>query len=307
MPVFRVTTGYGQANMGWSETWWTANNDAPALLTTINKQMALRKAMLWDYDYFVGLRIAEEGARRKSQFFPAGTRWWDAGGGNLLIPANGSRTGTALATRADQVRAALQLRVSYGSGRQTLRYLVGVPDSISATEPATDDLTGDPAWIAAYTAWRDAIRDDDWQIKARTPSPTSPERLIRSIGLQTAEPGLIGVGVLTGETLSVQPGDRVHIRGQNRKPSSADRRTMNGVWVIDSINSTLISGQVIYYLRNSEGIDPTQFRYLGTVQKVEYSYQDITSIHVHRVGIHKRGRPFGSPRGRRLMRRTLDP
>lgn len=307
MAVFRITTGYGQANMGWSETWWSPDASPAVVLGLMNKQMALRKAMLWTYDYFVGVRIAEEGSRRKSQFFPAGNRDWPDAGGQLLIPSTGSRTGTALATRADQVRAALQLRLTYGTGYQTLRYLVGIPDSISATEPVTDDLAGDPAWVAAYTAWRDAIRGDNWQLKVRARGEAAPEENVASIQVQTAAPGLIGIGVAVDDAISAPPGSRVHVRGQRKKPSVPDQRTMNGIWVVDSVNTTLVADQVIYFLRNSEGIDPTQFRYLGTIQRVLYTFNDITDVHVHRVGIHKRGRPFGSPRGRRLTRRTLDP
>lgn len=306
MPVYRITTGYGQANMGWSETWWISG-DAPAVVGTLNKELTLRAQMLWDYDYFIGVRIATEGSRRKSIYLPAGTRFWPESGTNVIIPATGARTGTGLATRADQVRAAMQLRVTYAGGLQTLRYLVGVPDSISSTEPATDDLAGNPDWVQKYQAWRDAIVNDGWMIKALERAPGQPEPLIRSMQLQEAAPGLVGVGVLTGETIGAVPGDRVHIRGQRKKPSAHDKRTMNGVWVVDSVNTTLVTGQVIYFLRNSEGIDPTQFRYLGTVQKQAYVFADVTAINVHRVGIHKRGRPFGSPRGRRLTHASLDP
>lgn len=304
MPVYRITTGYGQANMGWTETLWSPADTAPAVAAKLNKILTARAQMLWTVHSFIGVRIAEEGSRRKSVFLPAGPRFWEPAGTNIIIPARGARTGLGAATRPDQLRAVMQLRVTYGAGLSTLRYLSGIPDSISATEPATDDLTGDPAWVAAFSAFLGNVIQDGWQLKVL--DPAQPERAIRSVPLQESAPGLVGVGVLTGETIAALPGDRVHIRGQRKKHSATDKRTMNGQWVVDSVNTTLTTGQVVYFLRNSQGIDPTGFQLLGTVQKVAKTFADITAINVHRVGIHKRGKPFASPVGRRSTRASLD-
>jgi hypothetical protein len=304
MPVYRITTGFSQANMGWSETWWTPDAEAPAVADLLNKELSLRAQMLWKIHSFIGVRIAQEGTRRKSVFLPAGNRFWPPSGTSIIIPATGARTGMAAGTRPDQLRAVVQLRISYGAGLSTLRYLSGVPDSITSTEPATDDFQGDPAWVGAYGAWKESIMADGWQIKVL--DPAQPERAIRSLPLQQSAPGLVGIGVLTGESLSALPGDRIHIRGQRKKHSATDRRTMNGMWVVDSVNTTLTTGQVVYFLRNSEGIDPSGFQLLGSAQRVARTYADITSINVHRVGIHKRGRPFGTPVGRRSTRQSLD-
>lgn len=306
MPTYRTKMGYGQNNIGWSETWWLTG-EAPGVANVINQMMIYRAEMLWDTDYWVGVSVAQEGSRRKSQFFPAGTRYWTAAGKNLIIPTRGTQTGTSAAKRQDQVRAALQLRLQFNGGYSTLRYLCPVADGLTTTEGVPDDLQGNPAWVEAFNQWREFMVTSGAQIKGLIPAPDNPERTIRNMYLQEAAPGLIGVGVLTADALDLTTSARVHIRGQKKKPSNPDQRTMNGVWVVDSVNTTQVSGQVIYYLRNTEGIDPTSFRFLGTVQVEKKTFYDVESLTVHRAGIHKRGRPFGSPRGRRLTRRTLDP
>lgn len=303
MPVYRITTGYGQANMGWSESWYSPDDEAPAIAPKLNALLMARAKLLWDVHSFIGVRIAQVGSRRKSIYLPAGQRFWNAAGQNVIIPPKGLKTGAGQSTRPDQLRVAMQLRVTYGTGFQTLRYLAGIPDSISATEPVTDDLQGDKQWVNDFANYLGLLIGDGWQINAL--DQTNQERTIRSITLQEAAPGLVGVGVLTGETLAAQPGDRVHIRGMTVNPCLANRKTLNGVWVVDTVNTTLTTGQVVYFLKGTQGTDITRFRFLGSIQKVGKAFADITAINVHRVGIHRRGKPFASPVGRRKTRACL--
>lgn len=309
MPTYRITQMLGQANIGWSETWWLTRSTASAALPIIQQELTNRRDMMWDIQYWTGVRIAQEGLKRQSQPFLPGTSFWKDAGANIVVPAVGSIPfSDSVDVAPDQVRATLQLRCQFDVGRTSLRYLSGVPDFVTRTEPRTFQLGGaGTAWVGRYEAWRNNLIANGWALRAKVVHPTNPERPIQDMVLQAAEPGYVGVSVLTGDALSLPPDNRVWIKGQRRKPSATDKRTMNGTWVVSSVNPTLISGRVVYFLRNSQGIDPEQFRFLGTVQAAQYGFYPVTDIRIYKAGIHKRGRPSGAPVGRRKSRASLDP
>lgn len=305
MAVYKLTLTWNQSVMGVSETYYTNDIAGSVVVDRINEFLIKRYALLWNVHETVGLRISVYGSRRASLFFPPGNRKFPGTDKVLIIPSQGALTGAGLQTRPDQLRAVIQMLWMFGDNKQTIRYLSGIPDTVSATEPGTDDLTGNPQWVANFYAWRQWILDHGWQIRARTVPPTDPEFPAANLVVQQAAPGLLGVVVATALTPNFIPGDKAHLRGF--RPSKTSCSSINGIWFVDSVNTTLVPDHTVIWLRGSAGIDPNSQKTLGTIQRVKFTLFPVSYIGVYRVGIHKRGRPSPAPRGRRLVRRSLVP
>ena len=76
----------------------------------------------------------------------------------------------------------------------------------------------------------------------------------------------------------------------------------NKTWIIDGTEVDTPNAQRTIWLRGTEGFDPTTFLTLGKIRAVQYAFTVPTWYEPIRVGIHKRGKPFGSPVGRRPIR-----
>lgn len=312
MAVYRVTLFINQFVMGASETYWTPDLATSAARAAINSLLSLRNAMLWDRHKWIGVRLALDTTgdlvpvKRRSIFLPPGPRPWPGQLDlSINVPEQGVFTGDTLTTQPDQFRASMQIQLLFPPDRQTIRYLFGIPDSISASEAGTLKLAGNPSWVAAFSAWRDFLVNTGWRIKSRTLPPGDPLIPIQDFSLQEAAPGRLGLVLsATDPVPNMVEGDRVQIRGQRSKAN--DLRTMNGIWHVSSVNTTLLPGHYVVYLRGSEGIQSTKFQPPGTVQRVRHQLSVISAIHTYRMGIHKRGRPTPAPRGRRLTRPSLD-
>jgi hypothetical protein len=306
--VYKVTTIWNQSVMGVSETWYTPDQSDASIQKTIQQMIALRSNCMYQIQPFVGIRVSLYGAKRQSKvILPPGGPLADPFN-FLQVPATGTLPGGTSTTRPDQLRAVIQLTIAYNNTRRTLRYLSGIPDAYSVTEPATFNPGAAGAWGTAFDQWRSYLVNTGWQIQARlltgdyTPAP------VIGVTVQAAAPSLLGIVVVAATAPAFAQGQKVALSHFRPKKGTRDL-TVNGMWTIDSVNTTLVPGNLIVYLRNSSGIDPDSVRFTAnsTIQRVGYGLFPVQSINPYRVGIHKRGRPSLAPRGRRLSRPTLDP
>jgi len=314
MPVYRVTPMFNQSVMGWSETYYTRGNVSPSSMATqITTLMDQRTSIMWSNQEVVGIRIADLGTspgplltKRKSVFFTPGN--WPFPGTNsvMTIPHRGKNllSGVLTGSHPDQVRAALHMRLTYGGGFNTIRYLVGFPDIDSHTEPGNLNFNGDPSWLPKWLAFIGHL-SSVWAIRARTPISVDPKVPVENLVTQESAPSLLGVVVDAATSPSYSTGTKIHLEGF--RPRDRGHISLNGKYYVASVNTTLMAGKRIYYLRGVSGQVPDDWKILGTVQKVDYGIYPIEGIEPIRIGIHKRGRPSAAPRGRRLTRTTLDP
>jgi len=66
MPYFRVTTFMGQANMGWSETWWIFKSTINQAIAALAPMLDFRNTILSAQHSIIATRVASKDRRRKA-------------------------------------------------------------------------------------------------------------------------------------------------------------------------------------------------------------------------------------------------
>lgn len=308
MPQYRVGLFWNQFTFGWSETYITRNVASSGLAPLVQGLLNARNTLLWrDFTNWVGVRISIFGDRRRSALYLPGIVKLREGG-TLKVPDEGERVDlpSGFVEVPDQVRVALQVQMTYDDSRKVIRYIASIPDGVSKTEPGTYTFNQNADWGVKLQAFFDFLVSESFAIAARVTAPTAPEVQARDLVLEAAAPGRLGVAVRTADAPPIAEGDLIHLRGFRR---SLDHPgiSLNGKFYVSVVNTTLLTNRTIYFLRGTEGQDPNNWKVLGKVQQVLYGTFPIQLINPHRVGVHKRGRPSLSPRGRRVTRRSLDP
>lgn len=312
MPFYRVTMYMGQAQQGWSESHYSRESWSPSMMTDkVSDLMADRVGIMFTNQRFDGVRIVDLGndpamnpQRGLSIAFKPGS--WPYPGSNdyVEVPSTGNMSITPVTRRPDQIRAALQMRMMYEGPRKSIQYLAGIPDAVSDTEPATYSPTGDEDWRKALSAYIEELTTF-WGLKARQVPPTAPKMTPSGYVQQQAAPGLLGVVVSATDYPVYTTRDMLYITGSKWK--TKQQKTLNGKYYVNSVNTTLIPGSVVYFLEGTEGSDPSQIKIRGKVQVVRYSIYPYLSVTPQAVGIHKRGLPSLAFRGRRSTYESLDP
>lgn len=308
MPVYKVSLIWNHSVMGVSETYYTKQLnvvDAPTYLVTM---LNARAAMMFPDDYIVGVRVGVVPAIRQSTVLLPGLNFATIFGAVALIPTNGTATASVAQPTESQLRQTLEVKLGYGGGYTTTRYISGIPREIAFTEPATLDFAKAGTWFRAFNAFSAILSKQGWQIMARTPATTQTSTPIIGLVSQASGPSLLGIVVPGTPTPAFAQGQRVQLTGF--RPAKFTRGpTVNGMWTVSSVNATLIPNAVVVYLLGSATIDPTTVRFLtqSRISIVQFGLVGIDSFVPYRIGVHKRGRPSLAPRGRRLSRPTLDP
>lgn len=308
MTVYRVTLGIGQTVMGATESYYTADLDPPKAADRINALLAARNKLLWKSTFWTGVRVSQYASLRRSQLYIPGITPFTGTTTVLTVPGVGVNGGTTEELRPDQFRAVLQWKAFFDVDRVSTRYLSNIPDALSATEPNTVDLTANPAWYSAFKRFRDLLVNDGWQIRARLRVGDDAPWPVSGVVTQPVAPSDLGIKVVSMGAPAFVVGGKITL--SKFRPAKGTRdKTVNGSWTVDSVDTTSYPGFTIVYLRNSDGIAPASVRITDAsrIQNVHYGLFPIQSGYYNRVGIHKRGRPLGSPAGRRLSRPSLDP
>jgi hypothetical protein len=306
--IYKVTHMMNRSVMGASESWYTGDWSATQALQYIQELLAARMALVTYATETVGVRLAVYGAKRQSVVLLPPYDVFPGTNSLLQIPAKGTYTGEVKNFGSDQYRAALQNRITYDNTRTVLRYMSGIPDAVSATEPATVDFSLTPQWKQALDRYYNILSSRGWSIRAKAITGINAPASVTGVTSMAAAPSLLGIILPAATAPPIVQGSSVQLQ-HFRAAKFTRNPTINGGWTVDSINTTLVPGSLIVYLRNSGTIDPTTVRItaLSTIQLVGYSLFTVQNVTWVRCGIHKRGRPSMAPRGRRLSRPTLDP
>lgn len=309
MSVFRTTIFFGQATDGASETYWTSDQSARQAASNIQSLLNNRANLLNTNQYFQGARVSIEGQKRSSQLIlPPGAEFFFDSGVGISCPATGTFSPLDINGQADQFRATLQQKFKFGPNRSANRYLSGIPDAISVTEPATFTRNNAIQWWSNLDKFRAFLTNGGWQIKAQVLPPATAAYGIAAVISQSVAPFLLGVTALVGDPAPNIPiGQRIVLQGF--RPAKGTRAwTLNGTWYVDS-TQFVSTGYLNVWLRGSAGLVAADQRFTdkSLMRIVSYSFYPITDIGTQRVGIHKRGKPSLAPRGRRLTRGSLDP
>lgn len=311
MPRYRVTMVLQQGVFGISETLYTNVVTATGLTTRLNTLMTLRNNLLFTSTNWVGIRYsvapnpAGAPADRRSVFYPPGTFTTIEGGAPLNVPAQGLIIPANKQQGSDQARACLQTRVTYDTDRRAVRYMGFVPDAILGGEPASYNIGQDPAWDTKFEAYKLELKNGNWAIKARDKSGAFAAVKITNWVQSASAPTNLGVVLPAAPPFGATVGEMIQVQGVRRK--GTDKLSYNGRYFIDAINTTLLPGYVIYYLRGTEIGDPASIKLPGNIQRVGYAYFTIEAFSGIKAGVHKRGKPQGTPLGRRKTRVSLDP
>lgn len=303
MAAARVTFYFGQAQTGWSETWWYPPGISTALYAKTEIHARNRVDMLVANHTLIAVRITEEGANRSTRLFLSGGETLIDGTGQFInLPSRGKEdgVGTAVEGPPDQVRAAMHLEVIKNGRRIGLRYLAGIPDKVSLTEDPTLGGSVQSIWWEHFAKYRQMLVNEGWAIKALDKGPDYP--LIDVIGyrLRAAAPSVLGVVIPLAQPWTNTQGKKAALQGV--KMVRRGLASPNKTWIIDGTEVDTPNGTRTVWLRGTEEFDPSTFLTLGKVRAVSHTYVVPTLIEPIRVGIHKRGKPFGSPVGRRVTR-----
>lgn len=304
MSAARVTYYFGQGSGGWSETWWHPDGISTSIWKRIEDLAKARVGALNTQHELVGVRVSEEGGDRFTRLFlGGGVTTINANSGTIDLPGRGAQeviSGKIQEGPPDQLRAAMHLEIIRGGRRIALRYLAGIPDSISLTENPTINKNPIQGWWDLFGNWRSKVLADGWTIKQLDKTAAFPLIAVQTYRLRDAAPSVLGVVIDSAQPWTIAVGGKVALQGVRMR--EAGWATPNKTYFVDGVevNSTL--GQRTIWLRASEGYDPSIFATLGKIRGVSYTYVAPEWIEPIRVGIHKRGKAFGSPVGRRKTR-----
>ncbi len=303
MAVARVTMYFQQGSSGWSETWWYPPGRNTTFWSKLSDLAYKRVDMLAANHALTHVRVTDEGANRFTRLFIAGkTTRIDGDGTSINLPGKGKEDGAggSIEGPPDQVRACVHNEIVVGGQRAGLRYLAGIPDDISQTEPETLNPTFTKFWYALYSAWRLRIITDGWAIKNLAKGVDNPLIDVVTYRIRAAAPSVLGVVIPGAAAFAGVPPQKVLLQGVRMIRKGLD--SPNGTWIIDGVEPDTPVGQRTIWLRGTAGFDPTDFFTLGKVRLKTDQFTLPTWIEPIRVGIHKRGRPFGAPVGRRPTR-----
>lgn len=305
---YKCTVYYTHASYGWSESYWSSLSTLAALAPVLQKMLLLRMFMLPTDHSFAGVRISVVGGVRQSSLALPGNNTLADGTTVLNVPENGAFKAFRGSNSISQMRQVMQLHVMYGANLKSVRYLGGIPSDIVNEEPYGSGVDNDAAWYGAYDAWRKFLVQSTWGIMARAQTGVGAPTLITGAELGTQAAPLLGIDVVTEGAPAFARGMKVAV-SHARPPKGTRVSTLNGQWTVDSVAPSAFPGMTAVYLRGSEGILPSAVRF--TPASVIYGlvpvFNQIVWIRSTKAGIHKRGRPSLTPRGRRLTHTSLDP
>lgn len=301
--IYRVTSFFQQGSFGWSESWYLNAPSDSRLAASITRVMAMRMRLLNIQHTCGGVRISKEGDARYSRMILSGEdKEFNSAGVKISIPVKGSSDirGGQVEGPPDQVRAALQLEVIKEHRRVSLKYLAGFPDDISGTEPGTINKPPVHPWWDMFDDWKAVIISEGWSIKMIDKSAENLSLPVLNFTVRQNAPGVLGVQLPLNIPWTTGVGERCTLSGVRMRSDGI--RSPNGTWTVDMVETFQQAGMRIVYLRNALGFDPADIKTLGRVRSKKYVYAVPDLIAPYRIGIHKRGKPFDTPRGRVKVR-----
>lgn len=298
----KVTWFFGYRQFGFSETLYIDGETILDVYAKINRASRLRSDTLPTTVSFLGVRVQTDGQNREGRLFLPGNTPLGGTDNDMVIPASGTRPTPRTGESWDQMRACMHLEVQRAGSKLGIRYFALLPDEATGTEPVTLNRAQPANWWSAFQSWKANVIDDTWRIKSTAISGRANERAVRRWEQQVAAPNDLSAVIVGGDPLPVGEGFKVIVRGVRMRRRGLE--TPNGVWTIGPPTVTGTPPMQSIPLRQSAGVDPRDILSLGFIRQQIVSYPAITDLVPFRAGTHKRGRPFGTPPGRRRTSRS---
>jgi hypothetical protein len=298
MALFIKTTFFFKsAQGGWSESWHNLTAGSLAQAETDARAAGLLSLSIRALGVtLAGIRVSDQDAN------PKRSKLVDLIGnglGHREIEADQAITGYAdpVTRSTDQLQTSLLVRGLSPGGVRKHTWISGIPDSLVRVNPSGPDINANAVWVQKYTAWRAEFQSGRWgfRIRSRTQPAVQPQNIV-DYQLQGGAGSRIGIIVNNGGPTYVA-GDKVQIR--NVQLINPAFRSPIGTWAVQSFQAGAQDNTTVYYLRGTEGIDPTNVFAPGNVRLVAYEAVPVSDLQIIRQTSHQRGRPFGLYRGRR--------
>ncbi|HEX4614111.1 MAG TPA: hypothetical protein VH092_38365 [Urbifossiella sp.] len=303
MPSIKVVFGFQQSVFGPSESYVSQSVSPTDYGAKVQKLLDARALLLNATDGVVGVRIGEASGVRRSNLYPPGSYTLLRDGIDLVVPASGKFAAPGADAPTDQARSCLQIRTQFDDSRHATRYLSLVPDVILRAEPGSFDLSASPKWQINFNLFRELLISEQWGTVANDHSAGNPQIAISGWVRSAAAPNLLGIKVPAAPPPGIVENKFLLVSGTRRRGDT--RISYNGKYYVDSLNTTVLPGFVVAYLRGTEAGDPDSVKIPGffrRVSPVPLPFQKYSPV---RAGTHKRGRPFVTPVGRRVKRASL--
>jgi len=312
MPRFAVTIGFQQGLYGPTETYISPDKSLSLITPVIDAMLYARADCLSVSSNIVGVRITQLGDpnvpnanKQRSVFYPPGDYHPFVPQQTLVVPEAGKFAAGSSDTAPDQPRACLHVRLRYNEDRRVTRYFSMVPDGVIEGIGKTANTGKIPSWWTKFNLFWKHLIAIGWAIKGRSRTGNYVEVPIQNWVQSETAPLNVGVVVPDTPATGITDIDFVSVKGVRRR--GTDKLSYNGRYRIYSVNSTFQTGKIAYYLRGTETGDPDSVKLPGTLQRIGHEYYSIQQHEVIRAGVHKRGKPLGTPVGRRKTRVSLDP
>lgn len=271
---FKCTVFFNQGSAGWSETYYNAQPDFPAVKAKLNLLIAARAALVAQPAYIASARISVEPNQRSTILYtPAGLTYFPA------------------TYEADAPWTAALIGCGTGGGPKRPIYMRGIPDALYDIEGAGTTVP--------QTLWINSLNGDfiptllagGWQLKALNTDAGNGFGLHPIIfWSNTGSTAAFGLQAVDDPIWPV--GTRVHVYN------------LKGMGPAPGVVKILLrlAGPPPTYTILYNGINAAAYGQGATARKVGYTYVNITSAAFER-GVHRIvGRPFGLQRGRRPSR-----
>lgn len=305
--IYKVTFYFTENNFGYTESYWlNVSSGAGAPYEQVKALAAARMACMDQYTLLSGVRMSIVGTYRASLLLQPGDNWIPGTNTVFKLPNFGTYAANFSPNFGDQVRSCLQVRCDLPNFRKSIRYFGGVPLGIAGTDGAFLDTKTHPAWFKNVYALEALIQKAGWGVMARSMVAPNNVQLVTSVVVGGSTNDLIGL-VVAGGAAPVGPGPfRVQVSRFRPPPCTRDP-SLNGTWMVDSITTSTTPPAITIFLSGTSGILPSAVQRMPTssVQYIVPTFTPILGFDPIRIGIHKRGRPSLTPRGRQLKRHTL--
>lgn len=297
MALFIKTTFFFKNSIGgWSESW---HNLVAGSLTTAEQQARpaamLRLATCGLGTILAGVRVSDQDAE------PKRSRMVDMIGNGLgmkEMPATPALTGYSSTDdrSADALQSCLLLQCLTTTGARKSLFMAGVPDFIIRTNPNGPNTEEGTVWLSKFQLWRAEFQSGRWgfRTRRRIGADVQPQTII---GYQLQAGGLSRVGLIVNDGGPVYGvGKRLQIR--HATVINPALRNILGTWVVESKQAGTQANTTVYYLKGTEGINPSNIFFPGDVRLVDFEGLAVTDIRIVKQASHKRGGFFGQFRGR---------
>jgi hypothetical protein len=303
MPVYRITFGFGGNNQGWSETHAYSTSTVPALSVLPEaKQLATLRAAFLGYPFaLIQIRVAAYSAAPQGARVPRQVQPWK---GSIINPGSGPAVNfsTPANVAYEAIGYPLIASIPAAFAGNTNRTFLGGPmeSTLSFATPGGAGIIdpGVAGLNASFNSWKNELIAPTIDVGGRWGwLAINPVGSVGNPGVQFPMPiGTITqlvngtVEFVVNAVSNLVIGNRYTIAVSRINNS---RSPLNGTWnAVCTAANTLVTTEVLAFTLNQSGGQIVA--YSPTKQFFPYANVILGQVTVN----HKRGRPFGSPRGR---------